>query len=42
MPLYPYPTKTGWDAETSTFKPIDGPRTGVERVAAPFRPAPAE
>jgi feruloyl esterase len=38
MPLYPYPTKTGWDAATSTFKPVDGPRGGVERVAERFRP----
>jgi feruloyl esterase len=42
MPLYPYPTKTGWDAATSSFKPVDGPRGGVDRVAAAFRPASAE
>jgi feruloyl esterase len=42
MPLYPYPTKTGWDAKTSSFKPVDGPRGGVEPVAASFRPAAAE
>jgi len=42
MPLYPYPTKAGWDAATSSFKPVDGPRGGVERVAAAFRPACAE
>ena len=42
MPLYPYPTKTGWDAQTSTFKPIEGPRGGVERVADTLRPASAE
>ena len=42
MPLYPYPTKTTWDAGTSSFKPADGPRKGVERVAASFRPAAAE
>lgn len=40
MPLYPYPAKTGWDA--STYKPVDGPRGGVERVAARFRPPAAE
>ena len=42
MPLYPYPTKTGWNAETSSFQPIEGPRAGVERVAPAFRPAAAE
>jgi feruloyl esterase len=42
MPIYPYPTKTGWNASTSTFQPVDGPRGGVERVAARFRPAAAE
>jgi feruloyl esterase len=42
MPLYPYPTKTAWDAATSAFKPVDGPRGGVDRVAAAFRPAAAE
>ena len=42
MPLYPYPLKTGWDAATSSFKPVEGPRGGVERVAARFRPAAAE
>jgi feruloyl esterase len=42
MPLYPYPTRTGWNAETSSFKPVDGPRAGVERVAESFRPAAAE
>ena len=42
MPLYPYPTKTGWDAATSKFKPVDGPRGGVERIAERFRPRAAE
>lgn len=42
MPLYPYPTKTGWDAATATFRPEAGPRAGVERVAASFRPASSE
>ena len=42
MPVYPYPTKTGWDATTSRFHPIDGPRGGVDRVAARFRPPAAE
>ncbi len=41
MPLYPYPTKPGWDAGTSSFKPVEGPR-GAERVAEAFRPAAAE
>ncbi|HEY3901552.1 MAG TPA: tannase/feruloyl esterase family alpha/beta hydrolase [Chthoniobacter sp.] len=42
MPLYPYPMKTGWDASTSSFKPVEGPRGGVERVAERFRPPMAE
>lgn len=42
FPLYPYPQKTGWNAVTSSFQPIDGPRGGVERVAKRFRPPAAE
>jgi len=42
MPLYPYPAKTGWDAASDSFKPVDGPRGGVERVAARFRPPAVE
>ena len=42
MPLYPYPAKTVWDAANSRFQRADGPRGGVERVAARFRPAAAE
>ena len=30
MPIYPYPTKTGSDAATSIYKPVDGPRGGVD------------
>jgi len=40
MPLYPYPTKTGW--ANGGFSPIDGPRGGVDRVGEHFRPAAAE
>lgn len=39
--IYPYPAKTGWDAETG-FRPVEGPRGGVDRIAARFRPAAAE
>ena len=42
LPLYPYPTKTAWDAATSSFKPVEGPRGGVDRVAERFRPPAAE
>jgi len=42
MPVYPYPTKAGWDAEAHSFKAVDGPRGGFERVAERFRPAAAE
>jgi len=38
MTIYPYPLKTGWNAATSRFEAADGPRGGVERVAARFRP----
>ena len=38
MPLYPYPTKTGWNVATSRFQPVDGPRGGVDRIAERFRP----
>jgi feruloyl esterase len=41
MPLYPYPTKTRWTAEAG-FKPVEGPRGGVERIAEAFRPASTE
>ena len=42
MPLYPYPTKAGWNIGTSSFQSVEGPRGGVERVSAAFRPAAAE
>jgi feruloyl esterase len=42
LPLYPYPTRAVWDAASSSFKPVDGPRGGVERVAERFRPPAAE
>lgn len=41
FPLYPYPTKTGYTVETG-FKPVDGPRRGVDRIAECFRPPAAE
>jgi feruloyl esterase len=41
LPLYPYPTKTGFSAE-SGFRPVDGPRRGVDRIAARFLPAAAD
>jgi feruloyl esterase len=42
MPVYPYPTKTGWDAATSTYKPVDGARGGVEQVSDKCLPLAAE
>jgi feruloyl esterase len=42
MPIYPYPTKTGWDAATSTYKPVDGPRGGVDQISDKFLPPAAE
>jgi len=41
LPLYPYPTKTGWVAETG-FAPVEGPRRGVDRISGRFLPAAAE
>ncbi len=41
MPLYPYPAKTQWSAETNSYFPMAGPRGGVDRIAERFRP-PAE
>ncbi|MGN6626694.1 MAG: tannase/feruloyl esterase family alpha/beta hydrolase, partial [Tepidisphaeraceae bacterium] len=42
LPLYAYPTQAHWDAAANAFVPIEGPRGGVEPVAAPFLPPPAE
>lgn len=42
MPLQPYPQKTGWNAATSSFEAVNGPRGGIERVAERFRPAAKE
>jgi feruloyl esterase len=42
MPLYPYPTRTGWNATTATFQPVDGPRGGVGRIADRFLPPAAD
>ncbi len=41
IPIYPYPAKASW-TEAGGFKPVDGPRGGVPRVAERFRPAAAE
>jgi feruloyl esterase len=42
MPIFPYPAKSVWDAASSTYKPVDGPRGGIERVATRFLPAASE
>lgn len=42
LPLYPYPTRTDRDAGTGGFKPVEGPRGGVDRIAGRFRPPAAE
>ncbi|MES2596609.1 MAG: tannase/feruloyl esterase family alpha/beta hydrolase [Verrucomicrobiota bacterium] len=42
MPLYPYPTQTGWEAAAMSFKPVDGQRGGVEPIAERFLPPAAE
>jgi feruloyl esterase len=42
MPIYPYPTRTGWNPTTSTFQPVEGNRGGMDKIAERFRPAAAE
>ncbi len=42
MPIYPYPAKTGWDSDTASFKSVEGPRGGVERISERFRPSAVE
>jgi len=42
MPIYPYPTQTGWDEVAQSFKPVEGKRGGVARIAERFRPAAVE
>ena len=42
MPIYPYPTQTGWNEATQSFKPVEGKRACVEQIAERFRPAAAE
>jgi hypothetical protein len=42
MPIYPYPTRTGWNATNSTFQPVEGKRGGVDKIAERFRPATAK
>ena len=42
MPIYPYPVKAIWDAATASYKPVAGPRGGVERIADRFLPPAAE
>jgi feruloyl esterase len=42
MPIYPYPTRTGWNPTTATFQPIKGKRGVVDKIAERFRPTAAE
>ena len=37
IPLYPYPSKAAWESGGG-FKPVEGKRAGVDRVAERFRP----
>ncbi|MCP5542183.1 MAG: tannase/feruloyl esterase family alpha/beta hydrolase [Akkermansiaceae bacterium] len=39
MPIYPYPMRTGWDAGTQGFKPVEGKRGGVDPIARRFLPS---
>lgn len=41
IPLYPYPLKTSWTPETG-FKPVEGPRGGVDHISKRFLPPAAE
>lgn len=42
LPVFPYPVKTGWDAQSGEFIPVDGPRGGVDPIAPRFFATPAE
>lgn len=42
LPVFPYPAKTGWDAQSEKFIPVDGPRGGVDAIATRFLATPAE
>lgn len=42
MPIYPYPTKAQWSAESKSFQPVEGPRGGVDPIAKRYLPDPAE
>jgi feruloyl esterase len=42
MPIYPYPAKAQWSAESKTYEPVEGPRGGVDPIAKRFRPAAAD
>ncbi len=42
MPLYPYPTRTGWNPTTNQFEPIEGLRGGVDPIAKRFLPTAKE
>lgn len=42
MPVYPYPTRTGWNAAASKFEPEEGRRGGVDKIAERFRPGAGE
>lgn len=41
MPLYPYADRTGWNAATSSYEAVDGPRGGVEKIAERFLQSPS-
>jgi feruloyl esterase len=42
LPVYPYPTKIRWDTASASYKPVNGPRGGVERTSDKFLPPAAE
>lgn len=42
MPVYPYPSQTGWNAANSTFEPAKGKRGGVDKIAERFLPGAKE
>ncbi|MDB6072406.1 MAG: hypothetical protein JWO89_46 [Verrucomicrobiaceae bacterium] len=41
IPLYPYPAQTSWESSDG-FKPVNGPRGGIGRIAERFRPKAGE
>lgn len=42
IPIFPYPLWTEWDAASGTYKAVERPRGGVERIAERYLPPASE